>query len=259
MSIVDNGKFLGSDKIIPYPVARRGSVSDSYPLSTLFTERLSTNIIRGISPNDGSFIYNDVGALVSGDNSEIIFFIYGYFFQTTVDALYTLCSSYMSMIESTAYIHACINIDKTTSSDFWELTKINNSATSGASNTLDYEIDSVKSFIGLTFILSDSNEDLSDDNYKTLCLVKAEKSGTETIFTMNESTKYAYFALTQPYILCEAASIDESDRSNEVPAIGNDPYTQRKLWVQINYDSSGNAVLRFYNGSKWQIVGSVYK
>lgn len=257
-SIVDNGIFLGSDSIVAYPVARRGSSSDSYPLSTLYTERVSTNIIRGISPNDGSFIYNDVKALASGDNSEVIFFIYGYFFKTTVDELYRLCGNFVNSSENVFYIHACINIDKGSqenSTDFWELTKIDNSATAQADNTLDFTIDSEKKFIGLTFISSPSNEDLSTDNYKTLCLIKAEKSsGSSTVFTMNESTKYSYFALTQPYILCEAVS-----DSVEVPVLGNDPYTQRKLWVQLNYRGSGNAVLRYYYDGEWRIVGSIYK
>ena len=75
---------------------------------------------------------------------------------------------------------------------------------------------------------------------------------------MNESTKYAYFALTQPYILCEAESI-LSNRLNEVPSIGDDPYTQRKLWVQLNYDGNGSAVLRYYYNEHWQIIGSIYK
>lgn len=254
MSIsVSNGKFLESNDVYPYPVARRGSSTDSYPLSTLVSERMSTNIVRGISPNDGSFIYNDVNVLTGSDESELIFFIYGYFFKTTVRALFELCNKFIPISTSTAYVHACIKVDKP-ESGFWELTKIENSETSGSDNTLDYD----GNFIGLTFVLDQSNDDLSDDTYKSLCLVKIEQSGQESIFTINESTKYSYFALTQPYILCEAKAI-LSNRLNEIPAIGNDAYTQRKLWVQLNYDSSGSAVLRYYYNNRWQIIGSIYK
>ena len=249
--VISNEKYLGSDAVIAYPVARRGSSSDSYPLSTLVTERLSTNIIRGISPNDGSFIYNDVNVLTENDTSNIIFFIYGYFFQTTVRDLYQLCASFNN---PSGYVHACIKIDSTTSSKFWEMTKV---ADDSSSSTMDSD----SKFKGLAFILSDTNRDLSDDTYKTLCLVKIDSgsgSGTSTTYLINESTKYSYFALTQPYILCEAESV-LSNRLNEVPSIGDDPYTQKKLWVQLNYDGNGSAVLRYYYNEHWQIIGSIYK